>query len=921
MKIKYKLILMFILITLFASLPVSLFILHKQQDERIAEIINQGHIFSTILSQSVLNIILANGGDIKTTQVDAREMMSVMKSLKKEGLVHADAILISSKKDYNGIILASMNKESFWAKNNSSRIPVQEVIRLSDMKQYGERHIPGITGVCYEFAAAAAPIGKPPLCIGRLIFSQTIFLAPMKRLNRLVYGATALGIIMVSFLGLALSRLISNPIDTLTDAARKMEEGSLTYRPALRSRDEFGLLSRTFNNMLEIINQKIAELEKTNQRLTQLDILKDEFLANITHELKTPLSGIIGIAESLLSGAAGTPNEETRHDLSLIITSGRRLAALVNDILDFSQLKHHDIILDFQPVNIYDVTQLIISIMRPLFEQKSLVVRNDINPQKFIVNGDERRIQQILLNILGNAVKFTDRGSVRISAEDYTGNENKVAVIVEDTGIGIPPNKKDRIFESFEQVDGSITRTREGSGLGLAISKKLIELHGGSIWVDSEPGKGSCFTFTLRRVEKGREKVPSGPVKLSLYSEINVPERQVRAITSGRTDDGGKQITVVDDDPINLQVMVNHLSLEGYAVATALNGHELLRMLEEERLPDLILLDVMLPGISGYDICRKIREKHSMHELPVIMLTAKTTAHDIVTGLSAGANDYLTKPLNRDELIARVNNLISMKESVRIESQLKLIKNELIIAADIQKSLVPAELPRMKNIEFAVRYEPSTHVGGDFYDYHVIDDYRVGFMVADVAGHGIPAAMVAAMLKVAYTFYKTDYNDPSQLFEKINNVMEKYPNMLFSTAVCVYIDLGHMKLYHSNAGHWPLIIWRQKENRLITDKLFDRPIGIFADAQYEVNALDLVEGDRVVLYTDGILEARDRMKKIFGVERFHEIIAECRSLCTDACADQVIREVKKWAAISETESLADDITLLIMDIARTDMAS
>ena len=323
MKIKYKLILMFILIILFASLPVSLFILDKQEDERIAEIISQGHIFSTILSQSVLNIILANGGDIKTTQVDAKEMMSVMKSLKKEGLVYADAILVSSKEDYNGIILASIHSETFKERADVSRVAGNEVMRLRRMSKYVETYITGFKGVCYEFSAAAAPSGKPPLCIGRLIFSKSIVLAPLRRLNRIVYGATAFAIIVVSLLGLALSRLISNPIDKLTEATRMMEEGDFNYRPVMRSRDEIGMLAETFNHMLEIINQKIDELEKTNRRLTQLDILKDEFLANITHELKTPLSGIIGISESLVRGAAGTLNEATLHDLSLIITSGQ----------------------------------------------------------------------------------------------------------------------------------------------------------------------------------------------------------------------------------------------------------------------------------------------------------------------------------------------------------------------------------------------------------------------------------------------------------------------------------------------------------------------------------------------------------------------------------------------------------------------
>jgi two-component system, sensor histidine kinase ChiS len=913
MKIKYKLIFMFILIILFASLPVSLYILHKQEEEKIASIASKGRILSTILTQSVMNIILANGGDIKTTQVDVKEMISVMKSLENEGLVYADAVLVSSKETYNGIILASFFAKGYENSSSTQRISGNDVSRLVQMRGYDEMYMPGFKGMCYEFSAAGVPRGKPPLCIGRLIFSKSIVLSPIKKLNNLLYGVTAIAIIIVSLLGLVFSRVISNPLVTLTEATKKIEEGDLRYRLSLKSRDEIGMLSDTFNHMLEMINQKINELEQTNRRLTQLDVMKDEFLANVTHELKTPLSGIIGIAESLMRGAAGDLNDEAIHDLSLIITSGQRLAALVNDILDFSKLKHHDIILNLEPVNIYDAAQLIISIMRPLIEQKSLSLQNMIDPQEAIVNGDERRIQQILLNILGNAIKFTDSGGIIISS---ACNDEHVSVTIADTGIGIPPDKINRIFESFEQVDGSTSRSHEGSGLGLAITKKLIELHGGSIRVESKPGEGSRFTVTLARTEKSTIKQSPDTAGVKEFIGITPPGKRVRTMTSIPSGGRKKHIIVVDDEPVNLQVIVNHLSLEGYDVVTSLSGPELLKILEERGAPDLVLLDVMLPGISGYDICRKVRDKYSMHELPIIMLTAKSTTRDIVTGLAAGANDYITKPVNSDELIARVSNLISLKESVKTESALKVIRNELVIAADIQKSLIPRSLPTIDGIECAVHYEPSTHVGGDFYDYHLIDEKRVGFFIADVAGHGIPAAMVAAMLKVAYTFYKSDFNDPSRLFQRINNVMEQYPHGLFTTACCVYIDMEKMKLYHSNAGHWPLIIWRQEDRQLITDVLYDRPIGMLPDSDYKVNIIDLHDRDRVILYTDGILEARNKNKKIFSIERFQELIAECQSLCAEAFVDRVILEVKKWAGISEVECLVDDITLLVLDIKR-----
>ena len=305
MKIKYKLILMFILIILFALLPVSLFILHKQEQEKIAAATHQGHIFSTILAQSVLNIILANGGDIRATQLDTKEMIGVLKTLTNDGLIYADSILISSKKQYNGLILASFQSSSiaFADGSRGNRIAGDEVARLISQKNFIETHVPEIDDVSYVFTAVGAPPGKAPLCIGRLIFSKSIVVAPIKRLHRLIYGVTAIAILVVSFLGLFFSRFISKPIDNLTTATQKIEQGDLQYRISIDSGDEIGRLSRTFNHMVMIINQKIDELERANLRLTQLDILKDEFLANISHELRTPLSGIIGISESLIQGS------------------------------------------------------------------------------------------------------------------------------------------------------------------------------------------------------------------------------------------------------------------------------------------------------------------------------------------------------------------------------------------------------------------------------------------------------------------------------------------------------------------------------------------------------------------------------------------------------------------------------------------
>lgn len=920
MKIKYKLILIFILIILCASLPLSLFILHKQEQEKIASVTHQGHIFSTFFAQSVLNIILANGGDMKSTQIDIREMMSVLKTLTSEGMVYADAILVSSKNEYNGLILASYKIRGYGSpeKARNNRITNEEVALLISQKEMSEIRMTGTDDVCYMFVATGSPPGKKPLCIVRLVFSKSIIIAPLQKLHRLIFGVTAIAILIVGMAGYLFSKFISRPIDNLAAAARRIEEGDLKYRITVSSQDEIGRLSHMFNHMVGIINQKIDELERTNVRLTQLDILKDEFLANISHELRTPLSGIIGISESLIKGAAGQLNDDVTHDLSLIAASGSRLAALVHDILDFSKLKHHDILINREPLNLYDATQVVISITRPLVEKKALTISNLIDPQIMIALGDESRIQQALLNLVSNAIRFTEKGGVAINAILSNDDENMIIVSVEDTGVGLPSDLREHIFDTYDATEQPAGRHVGGSGLGLAITKKIIELHGGTIWAESEPGKGSRFNFTIQKSSDDRPLKGSESVIIPVAEDVEfysgVDVRLHHPASFDETAKERKKILVVDDEPVNLQVIINHLTVEGYDVIPAESGSRLFEELDRNNIPDLILLDIMLPGDSGYDVCRKIRERFSVHELPIIMLTSQSKTSDIVTGLSAGANDYIMKPVNRDVLIARVQSLISMKESFMMQNKFCILQNELEIAMDIQKTIVPREMPELKNIHFAVKYETSTQVGGDYYDYHLIDDRHVGVLVADVAGHGIPAAIVAAMMQVAFTFYKIDFKDPSLLFTKINSVMEKYPHGIFMTACCVYIDLDQKKIYHSNAGHRPLLIWRTQSKKIISDKIYDRPIGIFPDSSYSYNEIDIFDNDRIILYTDGILEARNHAREIFGERRLNDLISENNEMNGADLARSIVDAVKKWAGIAEGKTLEDDITLIIIDI-------
>ncbi|MCA1994669.1 MAG: response regulator, partial [Coleofasciculus sp. S288] len=418
-------------------------------------------------------------------------------------------------------------------------------------------------------------------------------------------------------------------------------------------------LENRFNEARQNLQSYATELETKNADLQKLDQLKDEFLANTSHELKTPLNAIVGIAESLVDGATGQLSKPTLFNLSLIVSSGKRLTQLVNDLLDFSRLKHKNIELKIQPIGMREITDVVLMLSQPLVGKKPLKLINRIAPDTPPVDADENRVQQILHNLVGNAIKFTDSGTVEVSANVVTPLKRGVGyleITVADTGIGIPPDKIDRIFESFEQADGSIAREYGGVGLGLAVTKQLVQLHGGEIRVESTPGLGSRFTFTLP-LSKGRVESKSSEEVSKVQDFSPITESADEFFRDGDAlafPEGAFQILIVDDEPVNLQVLVNHLSLQNYAITQASNGMEALEIIRKGFTPDLILLDIMMPKMTGYELCKKIREQFPANELPVVLLTAKNQVSDLVEGFGSGANDYLTKPVSKNELLARI---------------------------------------------------------------------------------------------------------------------------------------------------------------------------------------------------------------------------------------------------------------------------
>jgi PAS domain S-box-containing protein len=463
----------------------------------------------------------------------------------------------------------------------------------------------------------------------------------------------AVSVVLSLIMAYSIARWLGQPIAKLQAGAQQLHDGDFNTSIEVKSHDEFRTLAETFNKMTARLQGSFNALEEKNRQLEYLDKIKDEFLANTSHELRTPLNGIIGIAESLNDGAAGQLPEKAIANLTLIATSGRRLSNLVNDILDFSKLKHQKIELQIKPISVREIADIVLAFSQPMIGKKSLQLINAISQNIPLVEADENRLQQIFYNLIANAIKFTESGQIEVSAKLVNDN---VKITIADTGIGISADQLDRIFESFEQADGSTAREYGGTGLGLAVTKQLVELHNGEINVESIVGEGSQFTFTLP-VSQNQTATTSqvSPIKV-LTPELTDETPIVTA------DSGEFKILIVDDEPVNLQVLNNYLSLQNYHIIQASSGTEALAFIEDGFKPDAILLDVMMPRMTGYEVTQKIREKWQADEVPILLLTAKNQIADLVTGLKVGANDYLTKPISKDELLARIKTHLQIKE-------------------------------------------------------------------------------------------------------------------------------------------------------------------------------------------------------------------------------------------------------------------
>jgi len=824
-------------------------------------------------------------------------------------------------------------------------------------------------------------------------------------------------------------------------------------------------------------------LGKTNVELKEMDKIKNDFLANTSHELRTPINGIMGLAEAIIDGADGPINTGIKKHLNMITKSGNNLKNLINDILDLSKIQSGKQSYNIQKTTLNEIIEEIKPVVEGLVIDKDLKIKYIIDKNLNSLHVDKDKIYQVFINLIGNAVKFTEKGNVTIKVQNSKTDKDYIIASVRDTGIGIKQEFLEVIFDEFRQADGSATRNYEGTGLGLAISKKIINAHGCRIWVESQMGKGSIFYFTMPVKKFDQSLIKPENEKYS-ESEINKKERikerreqdedfdpSIRGFTKDDSDQQkliknlpagkGENILVVDDIEINLEALAINLKKKGYNVSKAISaekalallntgeydlvisdvmmadmdGYELVKKIRKDnknsripiilltaktrledkakgflvgaddyivkpfdigelllrirkivdtrildkvivktdnkeyeiqketrfgdlnkgkgelilviddnkvnlevvktRLemnnwkievanngedglakcrklnPDLILLDIMMPGMDGYEVCRQIRHDFDKDVVPIIFLTAKQEKGDKIYGINVGGDDFITKPFDKDELVIRVANLLKRRQMLKELREKAVIDRDIILAKSIQKMLIPAVFPDNDNLEIYGGSQAARGVGGDYFDVIEMGDGKCLSVIADVMGKGISAALVMVKIQTLLRgLCERSSIDLKEVIEKINkNIFIDLKGGRFVTMFLMMYDPSNREIEYINAGHDHVVLCLNAEGKIKDLSNVLLPLGIKESYKgIKINKEKLKKGDAIVMYTDGINEAMNKEHQQFGEDRVHELVLKNYKMGVMSIYKTIIDEVADFTkGIHQT----DDITLLI----------
>jgi len=399
-------------------------------------------------------------------------------------------------------------------------------------------------------------------------------------------------------------------------------------------------------------NQAFEKTQTLSEELLAHNQMKDEFLLKTSHELRTPLNGILNLSKTLMEGAQGPLKRTQQEQVILIHNVTQRLGHLVEDLLFSSNQMTGEVRVSPRHVPISVINEVVEEIRSVMPKNSQVLLHAEVDLALPAIWTDELRFKQVLYNLLHNAMKYTENGEIVVTA--YVHEEHMV-IQVSDTGAGIPAQDLDRIFNAFYQVNNQ--HKKEGLGLGLSITKNIVEKLNGDIHVTSTLGQGTTFTFTMPLATGENVSIEQSPT-IFTHTTTEVLQLNLPLIKKGND----KKILVVDDNHVNIKALADALAVKGYTVIAVDNGFDAVDYIKTNKV-DCMLIDLMMNGMSGYELCKRVRKQYDMLELPIIILTAIMKHSDLVLSLKVGANDYLQKPISMDELFIRIESLLAVRQS------------------------------------------------------------------------------------------------------------------------------------------------------------------------------------------------------------------------------------------------------------------
>jgi sigma-B regulation protein RsbU (phosphoserine phosphatase) len=374
-----------------------------------------------------------------------------------------------------------------------------------------------------------------------------------------------------------------------------------------------------------------------------------------------------------------------------------------------------------------------------------------------------------------------------------------------------------------------------------------------------------------------------------------------------------KLVLVVDDSTANLQV-VHAMLKDEFKIRVATNGTKALAIAKDKPQPDLILLDVMMPEMDGYEVCALLKATPEVRGIPVIFLTGQTKVDEETKGFEVGAVDYIHKPFSPAFVRARVHTHLVLREArEQLAEQLSYLNGELEMAREIQLSILPGETPKIGGVEIAARYIPMTSVAGDCYDFIAVDEKHMGILVADVSGHGLASALIASMLKVALAAQSPHASDPARVLAGLNQSLCGKFKRHFVTAAYVLVDMEKKVMSYAGAGHPPLLLWRMSTGSASEVLENGLPLCISTEGLFTAVEIPVGPGDKAVLCTDGVLETKNPPGQEFGLDLFKGFLESNHDLGAETFADTFLRELADWSEKPQGCGKEDDVTLLVID--------